>query len=224
MYNRGPPCEGSCAKCKDNQMRRSNKKLLEPVKPGDLDYVMTPRVVQRIGTFYQICEAVKRMNDLTDSMFFHYTAASMIRTMESCDIKFAIVPAGAVKSPVYIDEPWIRLVVDHTELAELTLLQCEVLDKKYFGLAPISLKRSRIHGKEPSTAQTDLLTKLLSHELLTDVEKQRFQLVLEEDSITKERATRVIRYLIGDNPKYGRWRNEGILKKRERDLKNKEQN
>ncbi|MBT4035193.1 MAG: hypothetical protein HOB84_01715 [Candidatus Marinimicrobia bacterium] len=192
--------------------------------PDNLDYDLTPRVVLKISDFYQIRAAVGRINTINENPFFEYSVGELLRVLKDCDIKYNRESKYNDKNPTYIHDSWINLVLVHASLAEVTLLQSEVLSKEYFGISPVALKRSRVGRDKPTEKQTAKLQEFITDEHILDIEKERLQAVLDEDSLTKSRASMLIGYFIGDNSKHRFGGSEGVLNKRARELKNKNQN
>jgi hypothetical protein len=125
------------------------------------------------------------------------------------------------QSRIYLSEEWVKRIMSGDELARYCLLQTQVRDDE---LSEKHLDESVAHQKlsprKATPKQIRLLTRLLESKHLLPPELDMLNRVLKHGWIPKERASRMIEYLIGSStilPDGGKvYASAGILTRRER--------
>lgn len=103
-------------------------------------------------------------------------------------------------SRIYLSEEWVRRVATGDELASFCLIQTQVRDDE---LSEKHLREAQAHQKvsprKATPKQVRLLSQLSQNKHLLSFEADMLNRVLQDDWVTKDRASALIEYLIGSS-------------------------
>jgi len=166
-----------------------------------IDSVFAPIPPETIGDYTQVVRASKLISKTTDWLLNLLIEAKMIGST---------VEYHRRRTPVHIHQDWIALFGEDQLLAEMTLSQRDVLP------TPLGLsKDSSVRATDP---QRDFIKEIASDTMISEIERERLLLVVDDPTLSKDRAGQIISYFKGNiwRGDHGEvlYRETGLLQKR----------